>query len=51
MPSFDAGEYGFYIWTAYGLSAVVIGWLVADSLMRARRWRRAAEARKGADKP
>ncbi len=50
MPSFETGAYGFYIWTAYGLSAVTIGWLIADSLMRSRRWRKAFEARKGAEK-
>lgn len=45
MPSFDAGPYAFYVWTSYGVSAVVVAWLIADSLLRARRWRRAAEAR------
>jgi heme exporter protein D len=43
---FDAGEYAVYVWPAYGISAAVIGWLVADSLLRARKWRRRAEERK-----
>ena len=51
MPSFETGPYGFYIWTSYGLSALVIGWLTVDSLLRSRRWRKAAEARKGAVYP
>lgn len=46
MPSFEAGKYAFYIWTAYGLSAAVVLWCVADSLVRARLWRRRAEAKK-----
>lgn len=43
---FDAGEYAAYVWPAYGATALVIGWLVADSLLRARKWRRRAESRK-----
>jgi heme exporter protein D len=43
---FDAGEYAAYVWPAYGITALVIGWLVADSLLRSRRWRKRAEARK-----
>jgi heme exporter protein CcmD len=37
--------YAVYVWGAYGLSALVLGGLVGDSLLRARRWRRAADAR------
>ncbi len=48
MLHFDAGKYALYLWPAYGLSALVLIALVADSLARARRWRRAAE--KGRDK-
>jgi heme exporter protein CcmD len=51
MPSFAADPYAAYVCAAYGLSALVVGWLVVDSLLRARRWRRAAEARKGAVNP
>jgi heme exporter protein D len=42
----DAGKYAAFLWPAYGLSAWVIAGLVIDSLMRSRRWRRAAEAHK-----
>ena len=38
--------YAAYVWPAYGLSAAVLLWLVADTLARARRWRREAEQRK-----
>ena len=47
MPSFDAGEYAFYVWASYGVSLLVIAWLIADTLARARAWKRAAEAKKG----
>jgi heme exporter protein D len=47
----DAGKYALYLWPAYGLSVVVIAGLVAESLMRARRWRRAAEAQEREDDP
>lgn len=42
---FDFGKYAVYIWPAYGISALVIGWLIADSLLSARKWRRKAEER------
>ncbi|MGI8840157.1 MAG: heme exporter protein CcmD [Caulobacteraceae bacterium] len=38
-----AGKYGPYIWPAYGVSALAFAWMIADTLARARRWRRAAE--------
>ena len=47
MPSFDVGKYGFYVWSAYGVSLLVIVWLVVDTVVRARAWKRAAEAKKG----
>ena len=37
--------YALYVWGVYGVSALVLGGRAADSLLRARRWRRAAEAR------
>jgi heme exporter protein CcmD len=39
---FQFGAYAPYVWGAYGVSAVVLLALVADTLLRARRWRRAA---------
>jgi len=39
----DAGKYAFYVWAAYGASAVVIAAMVADTLIRSGRWRREAE--------
>ena len=31
MPSLDVGKYGFYVWSAYGLSLLVIVCLIAFS--------------------
>ena len=42
-PNLDVGRYAVFIWPAYGISALVLGGLVVDSLLRAIRWRRAAE--------
>jgi len=40
---FDMGSYGAYVWPAWGITALVLGWLVADALARGRRWRREVE--------
>ena len=45
MLDFNAGKFAAFVWPAYALSVVVIGGLIADTLARARRWRRAVEAR------
>jgi len=42
---FDAGKYALYVWSAFGAVAVVFAWMIADSLARARRWRREADPR------
>jgi heme exporter protein D len=39
----DMGRYAAFVWPAFVLSALVIGALCADTLARARRWRREAE--------
>ena len=44
MLDFDAGKYAAFVWPAYAITALVFVVLIADSLIRARRWRRAAEA-------
>lgn len=44
MLHLETGKYGFFIWTAYGLTALVFVLLIASSLNHARRWRRRAEA-------
>jgi heme exporter protein CcmD len=47
---FDTGKYGVYIWTCYGAAVVVMGGLVADTLLRSGRWRREAERLEAARK-
>ena len=36
-------KYAFFVWPAYGVTALVFAWMVIDTLLRARRWRRQAE--------
>ena len=43
------GRYGAYVIPAWGLSALVLSWMVVDSLWRANRWRKAADARDARD--
>ena len=50
MLDFDAGKYAVFVWPAYGVTALVFIVMIADSVLRARRWRRAAEDR-DPDKP
>lgn len=53
MLDLDMGRYASYVWPAYLVSALVLGWLIWDSLGRARRWRKAAEEARddGEDRP
>jgi heme exporter protein D len=44
MFDFDAGRYAVFVWPAYAVTALVFLVLILDTLLRARRWRRAAEA-------
>jgi heme exporter protein D len=43
----SAGKYAAYIWPAYAASALGFGWMVIDTLIRARRWKRKAERLEG----
>jgi heme exporter protein D len=37
MLHLDMGRYAMFVWPAWGLSVLVLGALVADTLLRARR--------------
>ncbi|MET3664290.1 heme exporter protein CcmD [Caulobacter sp. 1776] len=37
---FDAGKYAVYLWPAFAISAVAFAWMIADSVLTARRWKR-----------
>ena len=39
MPDFDASPYAAFVWPAYAVTALAFVWIVADSLIRARRWK------------
>ena len=39
----DVGKYGPYVWPSFAVTALVLGALAADTLARARRWRREVE--------
>jgi heme exporter protein D len=39
----SAGRYGAFVWPAYGATALGFAWMIIDTLVRARRWRRKAE--------
>jgi heme exporter protein CcmD len=45
MPNLELGKYAFYIWPPYIVSALVIGGLTLDTLLRARRWKREVDRR------
>ena len=51
MLDFDAGKYATFVWPAYGLTALVFAVLIADTLARARRWRRAVAQREAGKTP
>jgi heme exporter protein CcmD len=48
MPNLEFGKYAAYIVPAYLISVVVVAGLVADTLLRARHWRREVERREAA---
>jgi heme exporter protein D len=43
MPDFNAGEHAFFVWSSFAATAVAFGWMIADTLVRARRWKREVE--------
>jgi heme exporter protein D len=47
VPNLELGKYAVYVWPAYAISALVIVAMLVQSLLRARRWRMAAERAPG----
>jgi len=39
MLHLDTGKYAFFVWSAYGVTALVFAILIAGSLNHARRWK------------
>jgi heme exporter protein CcmD len=44
MIHLETGKYGFFIWTAYGISTAMFVFMIASALLHSRRWRKRAEA-------
>jgi heme exporter protein D len=44
-------KYAPFIWPAYAVTALAFAWMVADTLIRARAWRRRAERLEAAEPP
>ena len=40
---FDAGKYAVYLWPAFAISALAFAWMIGDSVLGARRWKRETE--------
>ena len=38
----SADKYAAFVWPAYGVTALVFGWMIVDTLLRAARWKRRA---------
>jgi len=51
MLDFDMGKYVWFVWPAYAISVAAFAWMIADSLLRARRWKREATRLEAARKP
>lgn len=47
MLDLDAGKYAAFVWPAMAITALVFLWMIADSLVRARRWRGEVERLEG----
>ena len=43
-------KYALFVWPAYAATALVFAWMVVDTLLRARAWRRRAAALEQAPK-
>jgi heme exporter protein CcmD len=46
-----SNKYFIYVWPPIAITAVVLAWTVVDSLIRAQRWKKKAEALEAGDQP
>jgi heme exporter protein D len=37
------GKYAVFIWPAYAVSVLAFAWMILDTVLKARRWRRRVE--------
>ena len=47
MLHLETGKYAFFVWSAYGITALVFAILIASSLNHARRWKKRYEELSG----
>ena len=45
MPNFELGKYAVYILPAYAITIGVVAVMIAETLIRTRRWKREVEKR------
>jgi heme exporter protein D len=51
MLDLDMGQYAQFVWPAFAITALGFGWMIADSLARARRWKADVERLSGKTNP
>jgi heme exporter protein D len=44
-------KYALFVWPAYAVTALAFAWMVLDTLLRARAWRRRAQRLEAASAP
>jgi len=44
-------KYALFVWPAYALTAIAFAWMVVDTLVRVRAWRRRVDQLEAATKP
>jgi heme exporter protein D len=44
-------KYALFVWPAYAVTALAFAWMVLDTLLRARAWRRRAQRLEAAPAP
>jgi heme exporter protein CcmD len=44
-----SNKYALYVWPPIAITALVLAWTLVDSLIRARRWKKKAEALEAGD--
>lgn len=40
MLDFDAGKHAIYVWSSFAATGLAFAWMIGDTLIRARKWKR-----------
>jgi heme exporter protein D len=51
MSLIEVGRYGAFVWPAYLITGGAFAWMIIDTLVRARAWRRKVETLEKAREP